>query len=311
MVILFFLVATCGTVLTWQLAHLRGTTLVAPAMWCLAALAALLLAGIMVEDVPAIRSGGWSQGWLLFAGSATLCPGMALLGAKRPQDAAWQMIVLALWLVLSLPAVAAMLGLGGGQIGWHPAQAWFLVVLLLVQATNYVGTRYALPVAVATAGQYALLYLFLPWSAGALPPTWTPRQLMLLALSLMSLALLGGVAIAHRRRTRMANHPIGQLEPIDRLWLDFRDAFGVVWALRLMQRINQSAVRQNWTVRLEWRGFIANSTTPQHGDNGGNPPESDKTQLPHEKVLAAHFQNVLRRFVSPQWIAERLAGTVN
>jgi hypothetical protein len=237
---------------------------------------------------------------------------MALLGAKRPQDTAWQMIVFALWLVLSLPAVAAMLGLGGGQISWHSAQAWFLVVLLLVQVTNYVGTRYALPVAVATVGQYALVYLFLPWSGSTLASTWTPRQLMLLALSLFLLALLGGIAIAHYRRKPAVTHRIDQLEPINRLWLDFRDAFGVVWALRLMQRVNQSAVQQNWPVRLEWSGFVANASPLQNVGNDGNLLESEKTaQLPHEKVLVNHFQNVLRRFVSPQWIAERLDGTVN
>ena len=37
------------------------------------------------------------------AAMIVFCPAMALLGAKRPQDKPWQLIVLSLWGILALP----------------------------------------------------------------------------------------------------------------------------------------------------------------------------------------------------------------
>ena len=47
----------------------------------------------------------------------------------------------------------------------------------------------------------------------------------------------------------------GALAGIDRVWLDFRDAFGVVWALCIEQRVNASAAMYGWPVVLNWTGF--------------------------------------------------------
>ncbi|MES1213155.1 MAG: hypothetical protein ABUL64_01075, partial [Singulisphaera sp.] len=83
--------------------YVRGTTLVAP--WCWAIVAVALVAAV---DGAALLSGsGMTPAWLsaarYLAAIATFCPLMAVLGAKRPQDRAWQLIVLALWFVLALP----------------------------------------------------------------------------------------------------------------------------------------------------------------------------------------------------------------
>jgi hypothetical protein len=237
---------------------------------------------------------------------------MALLGAKRPQDSAWQMIVAALWVVLCLPAVAALVGLGGGQIGWHPAQAWFLTTLLFVQVANYAGTRFALPVMLATAGQLALIHVFLPFPLAGLFRALTARELIVLSLAIFLAAMIAAMWVAARYRSRTHAESSSGMAGLDRLWLDFRDTFGVVWALRLMQRVNQSAQQQQWPLRLEWGGFVATDVAESGpGELTDNNASAKSRPIPQEKVLVAHLNNVLRRFVSSQWIAARLGDTLH
>ena len=41
----------------------------------------------------------------------------------------------------------------------------------------------------------------------------------------------------------------------DRLWLGFRDRFGLVWGQRLREQFNRSAVHAGWPVTLRWTGL--------------------------------------------------------
>jgi hypothetical protein len=59
--------------------------------------------------------------------------------------------------------------------------------------------------------------------------------------------------IAARRQHSATNE-------LDRLWLDFRDAFGLLWGLRLEERINAVAKQNGWSVELTWRGFRSQET---------------------------------------------------
>src|SRR6185295_15343995 len=93
---------------------LRGTTLVAP--WAWSALATLTVAGSEVAAGLAGDLASWIVPLRFMAAMSAFCPIMAVLGAKRPQDRAWQFIVLSLWAVLCLPAAGWWLfGAAGPQ----------------------------------------------------------------------------------------------------------------------------------------------------------------------------------------------------
>jgi hypothetical protein len=85
-------------------------------------------------------------------------------------------------------------------------------------------------------------------------------------------------------------------EPLDRLWLEFRDLFGVLWALRLAERVNSAAALTNSDLVLRWSGFQTSA--------GGRITESLSPDA--IRILRQGLENLLRRFVSRAWIAERL-----
>lgn len=268
--------------IAWRWPALRGTTLVAPALWSILAMLVMAIA----EDLETPAVDGPAPSWRLplryFTGVTSLCPAIALFGAKRPQNRAWQFIVVTLWTVLSLPSVHWWLAGRGESFGIHVAQEWFLAILLLMTGVNYLPTRFAIASLLISVAQFLLLQTFLPFSS------ITPQA------ELKSLVLCFGAlvfVIVRSPRRRMAR------EPLDRLWLDFRDAFGAVWGLRVQQRVNQSAAMYGWKLRLDWHSF-----TPLEGQT--IPPEIRKS-------LQDNLANLLRRFVSPAWIAERLTADVN
>jgi hypothetical protein len=82
---------------------------------------------------------------------------------------------------------------------------------------------------------------------------------------------------------------------LDSVWLDFRNSYGIVWSLRVMEQVNAVAKSSGWNVVLCWSGYRTR-------DGAAN------WELPSEqlRVLRQSLQNLLRRFMSSEWIAERL-----
>ncbi|MCA9149801.1 MAG: hypothetical protein KDA92_10900, partial [Planctomycetales bacterium] len=68
---------------------------------------------------------------------------------------------------------------------------------------------------------------------------------------------------------------------------DFRDAFGAVWALRVMERINQAGRQATPPIELTWHGF-----------------EVPPSQVDVPETLAVNIRATLRRFVPPEWLAD-------
>ena len=203
---------------------------------------------------------------------------MALLGAKRPQDRGWQFIVLSLWLVLALPSFEWLLFGRIHEI--HPARFWFLVILVGIGTLNGMATRFWPSSLLYCLGQMVLIAPYLPANSAMLFDSAGP----LLALCLMTAAwalLAAGWPRA-----------VGNVTRLDRVWLDFRDAYGAVWSLRVAERMNASAASYKWPVTLGWRGFHRRDT-----------------HLQSEEVPAAveeSLRGLLWRFVSPEWIDARL-----
>lgn len=254
-----------------------GSTLLAP--WAWATGSAVLLGSAAL--VPLGADVGRTPSWYV-ATMSTFCPLMALLGAKRPQHAAWQWIVGSLWLILCLPAFEWWLFHGGQPRELHLARSFFLGLLAVIGMGNMLFTRYAVAAMLLGAGQLALIGPFvlgerLPASA-ALP-----------ALGLGCLLAATAAAGLAARRAPVATWPL------NRVWIDFRDSYGAVWAVRQMDRVNAVARQQGWNLVLTWQGF-----------EGPDGESINHLSAEQESELVGTLRSLLTRFVSPEWLASRL-----
>ena len=259
--------------------RLRHTTLVAP--WCWSLLAVWSAGSVEVVLGVAAEWGLATEGRPLrfLAASTTLLPIISLLGAKRPQHRAWQFVVLALWVVLTLPAARALVLTHRNMLEIDVARGWLLWIVILVGTLNYAPTRFAasamllgLSQACFFAEQLPLVHLALGTAGSLLGMT-----LALFALALPALGIPPG-----RYVQRSA----------DRLWLSFRDMFGVLWGLRLAERINASSTRYDWGTTITWSGLRPLATTA----DAQTPQSTD--------ALCEELKSLMLRFVSREWIAE-------
>jgi hypothetical protein len=168
-------------------------------------------------------------------------------------------------------------------------------------AGNYLGTRFALPALLSAAA-----ILLVPVSMSSLH--WFPESFPAGAAATLLLGIaVWMAAIAMRKAARRGGNlspsptPMGEgrvraTSPFDRLWNDFRDLYGIVWARRVMDRINDAAVHDGWPVRLHLHGFT--------GLDPAHPPSLAPDQL---QQIERTLRWLLRRFVDPEWIDERIA----
>lgn len=101
--------------------RLRDTTIQAPCYWTLFAILVLTGTEIGLDLLDADKTTVWYQPVRYAAAVATFCPPMAVLGAKRPQDHGWQIVVLSLWLILLVPSTQWLLLQPGESMHFHPA----------------------------------------------------------------------------------------------------------------------------------------------------------------------------------------------
>jgi hypothetical protein len=283
-----------------------GTTLKATWWWAVATVVAVSL-----HDVAAWSTGvqGTANEQLVryAVGTLSLCPMMSQFGAKRPQNGAWQFVVITLWAVLGLPAFEVWVRGRGEPLSIDPLRSWFLALLIAVGAINHVPTRFIWSAVSVAAAQLLLLWPQLPHFG--LPGE--PARIWVASL----LFLIASIS-ARRAAVRTAWAPRSHLRPLHRwetVWHDFHDWFGVVWGLRVMERINASAAMYRWPVTLAWHGFrrpvgtSSASDTPVAADR--KPPASGEDAAIGDAEVAAieqAFRSLLRRFVSAEWIQRRL-----
>ena len=203
----------------------------------------------------------------------SFCPIVALLGAKRPQDLAWNFVVFSLWGILALPAAEAFFLRGGNVASVGAVRGWFLWVLIMLGPINFVPTRYWLSAILLAAAQVIALG---PYLAVVQQPFF--RHAELVGLLLATTAMVAAWLIA-RWSTIPAN-------TYDQQWLDFRDSFGLLWGLRVQERVNAAAKQYGWDLELTWGGFrLPSSNQPLAEIN----PEI-------EPVLRTTLKGLLRRF---------------
>jgi hypothetical protein len=158
-------------------------------------------------------------------------------------------------------------------LGVHPIDGlriFFLASTIAVGIFNYLPTRQApaavlllLAVAAELVALHAADWLF---AAGGL---WIAHLL------LMSAPWLAWICLAERRVPR---------SDFDRLWLTFRDRWGLVWSQRVREQFNNAAVHAGWPARLYWQGLVLRETG------------AIMTPADHEKMLET-LRAVLQRFL--------------
>ena len=221
--------------------RLRATTLAAPCLWT-ALSASCLACGALLEA----KFAGIGLSAFRFAiAASTLCPLMAVLGAKRPQDRGWQWVVLTLWIVLVWPAVQAVLLPAGIRIELFVAWKLFLWGLIGVGLLNYLPTQNWRAAILVALGQVLLLREHL-WLGESLSPAWNP-------LVGVGCLLSAAALVAYRRNT--LNPQFSTLDSFSTQWQSFRNAYGAFWALRILGRVNHAAELRDWPMRLHWSGF--------------------------------------------------------
>jgi hypothetical protein len=239
----------------------------------------------VVAQVEALREpleGGrpWAGHWTYLTSLAILAALTSVLNARRPGSGAWALLMGLLVLVLLIPWLEGS-GLARGTDPLHRLRLqapWshFYKLVLFVGLLNYAPTRYG---AAALALGLGFLAELNALDGTPYPPAmralWWPVVSALFALAIWLADLLSRFSI---------HAPPGA----GRLWLWFRDHWGVVWALRMQERFNESARARGWSVRLTWLGF---KTSPTLGATP-TPAEVDAT-----------LQSVLRRFADPARIA--------
>jgi hypothetical protein len=264
-------------------AAVRGTTLREPWTWRL--LAALTVCGGAAARLASNGQPGWEHP-LSFALAVTLfCPTISLLGARRPHHLAWQLIVVTLWCILALPALELAL-LGRGEVlAIRDFRGWFLWLLIGGELVNRLGTRLWW----VGCGSAGLAMLLLSEHLPLLRQPVDDRAWLLAAVGSPLLML----AMARRFRAVAPR----TLHPLDQAWLDFRDRFGTLWSLRVMERLNSLADTQDWPLRLGWTGWRSAVHRTDH--RAGHAPRIEQdTAIPAS--LRQALVNLLRRFESDE-----------
>lgn len=270
--------------LTFRNLHrIRGTSLRSAWSWGLAAQFAWFISCALA--IPFSEKAALLDQFWLWSAILALCPLISVLGSRRPTDKVWNLfIILPLIAVLGWPALAAA-GYSRHLVPVRlqlPAVIGFGLVLLM-GVGNYLGTRFAASALLAaTAIATSLLPLFSAWH---LSP-----DMMELCRGVSALLLSTSIWLAWLSSRRPSLHPPGQ----DRLWSDFRDAFGVVWAIRLQERVNATAEQERWPCRLGPTGVEWNAEVT---------PEA-KTQTITRLEQTSRW--LLRRFVDDAWVARRV-----
>jgi hypothetical protein len=174
-----------------------------------------------------------------FALALTGCAGIAVLGARRPGVGAWNFVLVGLLAVWLLPL--AEQALSGGQLQLAGPRTLFVAGTLAVIVLNYLPTRLG-PAALLLALGCAAAFVTV-----ADAESWMGHIRQLLVAGHTLLAAAAWLAYQMRRCPVRSE--------FDRLWLDFRDRFGLLWGQRMREQFNRAAANAGWPVVLRWQGL--------------------------------------------------------
>lgn len=213
----------------------RETTLLQALNWTITAWVAWMFSLIFAEAEGATRL----EPARFLALCLTGCAGIAVLGARRPHVGPWNFVVLGLLAVMVLPLVE---GLIAGVASLDALRTLFLGSTLAIGILNYLPTRLvpaAGLLALACGGHIVLL----------VAPASVPAGFPAAFVSYLAVALCPWAAWASWLRQPLPPHEF------DRLWLAFRNRYGLLWGQRVREQFNRSALNAGWPYYLAWAGL--------------------------------------------------------
>jgi hypothetical protein len=278
-----FVVAAAAAVGAYRV---RGSTAVPAAWWGIAA--GLALAAERFSANPPADDAATLACRRLCLVALGLCPGMSLLGAKRPQHGVWQAIVASLAVVILLPAATAALVRPGSPPDVHLLSRFLVAAIIAVGWLNHAATRRAAPAAALALGQALLARPFLPWGSGAVA-AGDPVDALgtgLVVVAVVAAAVWPAAPRTGPHGSRPEGDPSAAWRGTEAAWIAFRETFGAAWTLRVAERFDTVAREQGWPCRLAWAGCEAGAGGPADW-----PRDARRT-----------FIALLRRFVTPAWL---------
>jgi len=212
----------------------------------------------------------------------------SLLNARVPGSRVWAGLMALLVLVFLIPWLEASLRMRRAQelAPLHLDSPWtlFYGFMVAVGVTSYLPTRFGL----AAAG-FAVTFCLEYFALTRLD--WPPERRAVI-WSWLAWTVGLNVWIARWR----ADHGPVSRHPLERLWFWFRDAWGVVWALRIRDRFNRTAELKGWPVRLSWFGL----------DGTGTPGTDPAPNVPGE--ASTDFRALARRFATAERLEQAMYG---
>jgi hypothetical protein len=281
-------IASLAPVLARWRRGVHGTALESAWRWSALAWTAWLLTSI-TEVLSPLSQTTQDVFWYLTA-ILSLTPPISVLGARRPVSRVWTwFVLLPLVLVFTWPVLAVLAqGPTGSAFTLEEPMLVAYALVLVMGAGNYFGLCWSVPAVLWMAGLLFIVLPLCPATTGWLAETQTARLCG-------TLLVVAAGWIADRVATKRAR-PAGDSQlPIDRVWQDFRDLFGIVWARRIQERFNDMAREKGVKVRLGIHG-VEGASEMQPGVNFD--PE---TLAAAESIM----QWLLQKFVDPEWIRLR------
>ena len=255
----------------------RHTTLVTPLVWAVVAGLGWVVAagaGLLLNRTHPVHGQLWYTTVVL-----TICPLIAVLGARRPTIRVWNwFVVLPLTAVLLWPVALCWMPRGPEKLLLEAPHLAGFGVVLMMGIGNYIGTRWT-AVAVGTLVSVALLLSTVSGSSEE------AARMRALAAGILCSAIWGSRHVTARTKSPGPSW--------ERVWDDFRQTFGIVWAHRIAERVNAEAVKGDWATRLQPTGFVP--ARPEAGLD----LESDHSAIDHT------LRWLLRRFVDQEWLDSR------
>ena len=278
----------------------RATTAAGARIWATVAVVACLVTAVCRLDVMAVtpRIGSVLQ---YLSAVLLLTPLIHVLGARRPGITAWPwFVIFPLILVLQWPAASELLGNTSDAAIRIPSPTviGFLLVLLMGSG-NYFGTGCTTSMLCGVAAATLIVLPVTEWASFS--AAW---------LFPLGCAMLASAAALLPPRFFLRD--ISVVSP-SQLWSDFRDIYGIVWAKRVMDRVNQFADREHWDVRLTLDGFEAVPADPA-GASVGSLPAVRSSQFAPVEPSERSWQVlcwVLRRFVETEFLRRYLPNSVD
>ena len=233
---------------------LRGTSLRGATVW--ARLAVLMAIFAMLFYQPDSHGNAISGLFTHITFLATLASLVSVLGARRPGENAWALLC-GIFLLIGLMPMLEGVSLSRrfdvlDQLRLDSPWNYFLALVVFAGVSNYLPTRFfASSMLIALGLGY---YLRMIWKPEGRSP-WRGEYWWILSWCIATAILIGCLSAMKKRKSE------GVFQSI---WLPFRDAWGAAWALRVLERFNQSAIRNQWPVRLHWFGLFPEKN---QGDN--------------------------------------------